>query len=87
MHFLYKIHYTDEEADAKAEAVVIEADDPASKTAAGGQTRLFTANPAVNGAVVGLGVGVLGSLLVGALLDNKNDCNNYRGRRDAPSTR
>ena len=49
--------------------------------AAGGQTRLFTADPAINGAVVGLGVGVVGSLLLGALLEDKNNCNN-RGRRD-----
>ena len=71
--------------DSEAKAVVLEADSKTTAAAAGGNTRLFTANPAVNGAVVGLGVGVIGSLLVGALLDNK-DCNN-RGRRDTPSAR
>jgi len=75
----------DEEVDSEAKAVVLEADSKTTAAAAGGNTRLFTANPAVNGAVVGLGVGVIGSLLVGALLDNK-DCNN-RGRRDTPSAR
>jgi len=75
----------DEEVDSEAKAVVLEADSKTTAAAAGGNTRLFTANPAVNGAVVGLGVGVIGSLLVGALLDNK-DCNS-RGRRDTPSAR
>merc|ERR1719343_865176 len=55
-----------------------------SKT--GTSTRLFTGNAAVDGAVVGLGVGVIGSLLVGKLLEGKNKCGN-RGKRDAPSTR
>ena len=31
-------------------------------------TRIFTTDPAINGAVAGLGVGLIGSLLVGALL-------------------
>lgn len=49
-------------------------------------SKIFTANPAINGAVVGVGVGVLGSLLVGALLNEKKNCN-PRGRRDTPSAR
>merc|ERR1712128_258634 len=52
------------------------------------QTRLLSNNAAVNGAVVGLGVEVLGALLVGKVLDKK-ECPPYRGRRDSqqPSTR
>jgi len=49
-------------------------------------TRLFTGNTAIDGAVVGLGVGVIGSLLIGKLLEEKNKCN-PRGRRDTASTR
>ena len=65
--------------DDAAKAVVVDAGDPEGKKSV--DTRLLSASPAVNGAVVGLGVGVLGSLLVGAILNDKNNCNN-RGRRD-----
>jgi len=71
------------------DAYILEVDLPekgnkATKT--GTSTRLFTGNAAVDGAVVGLGVGVIGSLLVGKLLEGKNKCGN-RGKREAPSTR
>merc|ERR1712126_43300 len=72
------------EVDTKAEAVVLENDGVAAKNSP--QGKLLTANPAVNGALVGVGVGVLGSLLVGSLLNEKNNCN-YRGKRDTPSAR
>ena len=65
----------------EGDAVILE-NTPEQKTVG---TKILTADPLVNGAVVGLGVGVIGSLLVGALLDG-NNCNN-RGKRDAPSTR
>merc|ERR1712126_491938 len=74
----------DGEVDTKAEAVVLENDGVAAKNSP--QGKLLTANPAVNGALVGVGVGVLGSLLVGSLLNEKNNCN-YRGKRDTPSAR
>merc|ERR1712200_70225 len=47
----------------------------------------LTTDPAINGAVVGLGVGVIGSLLVGALLDKGNNCNRFRRDAPSPSTR
>jgi len=74
------------------DAYILEADLPekdtkaATATKAGTSTRLFTGNQAIDGAVVGLGVGVIGSLLVGKLLEEKNKCN-PRGRRDTASTR
>ena len=45
---------------------------------------LSTGNTLVDGAVVGIGVGVLGSLLVGNFLDHqkKKNCQ-YRYRRDS----
>merc|ERR1711874_438704 len=58
----------------------------ATKTGKATATRLFTGNQAIDGAVVGLGVGVIGSLLVGKLLEDKNKCN-PRGRRDTANTR
>merc|ERR1711874_872060 len=58
----------------------------ATKTGTATATRLFTGNQAIDGAVVGLGVGVIGSLLVGKLLEDKNKCN-PRGRRDTANTR
>ena len=89
MHTLKRIICSIEETD---DAYILEVDLPEkgnkatnpSKT--GTSTRLFTGNAAVDGAVVGLGVGVIGSLLVGKLLEGKNKCGN-RGKRDAPSTR
>jgi len=74
------------------DAYILEADLPEKDTKAvtstktGTSTRLFTGNTAIDGAVVGLGVGVIGSLLVGKLLEEKNKCN-PRGRRDTASTR
>merc|ERR1719222_1113643 len=58
----------------------VDDDSPASST------RLITGNPALDGAVVGVGVGIIGSLLVGKLLEAKDEklC---RATRDAPSTR
>merc|ERR1719222_1490814 len=58
----------------------VDDDSPASST------RLITGNPALDGAVVGVGVGIIGSLLVGKLLEAKDEklC---RTTRDAPSTR
>ena len=44
-------------------------------------------NPVVDGAVVGIGVGLIGSLLVGKVLESqKNNCH-YRYKRDGASTR
>jgi len=74
------------------DAYILDADLPAkdsksvTSTKTGTSTRLFTGNSAIDGAVVGLGVGVIGSLLVGKLLEEKNKCN-PRGRRDTASTR
>jgi hypothetical protein len=74
------------------DAYILDADLPAkdnkavTSTKTGTSTRLFTGNAAIDGAVVGLGVGVIGSLLVGKLLEEKNKCN-PRGRRDTASTR
>merc|ERR1719222_732802 len=58
----------------------VDDDSPASST------RLITGNPSLDGAVVGVGVGIIGSLLVGKLLEAKDEklC---RATRDAPSTR
>lgn len=75
----------DEQTDKEAKAVIVENDSVAEKR--NPEAKLFTANPAINGAVVGVGVGVLGSLLVGALLNEKKNCNPGRGRRDTPSAR
>merc|ERR1712026_263174 len=48
------------------------------------QTRILaTGNPLVDGAVVGIGVGVIGSLLIGGLLDKKKEKCFYRYRRDS----
>jgi len=56
------------------------------KSAKNPTTRLLSSgNPAIDGAVVGLGVGILGSLLLSKLQDQKK-CN-PRGRRDTASTR
>jgi len=46
---------------------------------------LSSGNPAIDGAVIGLGVGVIGSLLL-AKLQEKKQCK-LRGRRDTASTR
>jgi len=81
--FFVVLSVQDEVVDEKAKAVVVDVGDVEKKTV---DTRLLSADPALNGAVVGVGVGVLGSLLVGALLNQKNNCNN-RGRRDTASTR
>jgi len=76
--FLLDLSLQDGDVKKDSDAIVVE-NNPKKST----NTRIFTNDPAINGAVVGLGVGVIGSLLVGALLDN-NNCNN-RGRRDAPN--
>jgi len=81
--FFVVLSVQDEVVDEKAKAVVVDVGDVEKKTV---DTRLLSADPALNGAVVGVGVGVLGSLLVGALLNQKNNCNN-RGKRDTASTR
>lgn len=66
------------------DAVIVEVDGNESSGAP--STRLITGNPALDGAVVGVGVGIIGSLLVGKLLEAKDEklC---RSTRDAPSTR
>ena len=51
------------------------------------KTRILTGNPLIDGAVVGVGVGLIGSLLVGKVLEGqKNNCH-YRYKRDGASTR
>ena len=85
------IHFTDEVEDKEAKAVVLEAstNEPTSKAAADKtQTRLFTSDPTLNSAIAGVGIGVVGSLLVGALLDAKKNkpCHPVY-RRDTASTR
>jgi len=51
------------------------------------QTRLLsTGNQVVDGALVGVGVGVVGSLLLGKLLEKQNGCH-FRYKRDGTSTR
>jgi len=64
------------------DAVIVEVDDNDDTPS----TRLITGNPALDGAVVGVGVGIIGSLLVGKLLEAKDEklC---RATRGAPSTR
>ena len=50
----------------------------------GGDAKIFGQNDLVNGLVVGAGAGLVGSLVVGALLDQKKKhkhCN-YRQKRD-----
>jgi len=97
LSLLLVIVAAEEEHGAKSlietdDAYILEADLPEKDTKAvtgtktGTSTRLFTGNQAIDGAVVGLGVGVIGSLLVGKLLEEKNKCN-PRGRRDTASTR
>jgi len=74
--------------DTKAKAIIVEADEASTpKAKAATQTRLFTSDPTINSAIAGVGIGVVGSLLVGALLDSKNNKCNPRGRRDTASTR
>jgi len=79
--FLIQVSLQDGDIKKEADAVVLEAKD--KKT----NTRILTTDPAINGAVVGLGVGVIGSLLVGALLDKGNNCNRFRRDAPSPSTR
>ena len=47
-------------------------------------TKIFTNNQLVNGLVFGAGAGIVGSLVVGALFDQKNNHKNclYRYKRD-----
>jgi len=71
-----------DKVDANAKAVVVES---ASKKKV--EPKLLSSNPAINSAVVGVGVGVIGSLLVGALLENKNKCNNRYSRDTAAQGR
>lgn len=73
-----------DKVDTKAKAVVVETDSSAYKKNV--EPKLLHTDPAINSAVVGVGVGVLGSLLVGALLENKNKCNN-RFTRDTANAR
>jgi len=74
-----------DKVDSNAKAVVVENDSSVDSKKV--EPKLLSANPAINSAVVGVGVGVLGSLLVGALLDNKNKCNNRYSRDTAAQTR
>ena len=62
-------------------------DNKSTSTKTTPQTRLLTGNAVVDGAVVGIGVGVIGSLLVGKLLDDQSKKCHYRYRRDSPSAR
>merc|ERR1712126_507328 len=64
------------------DAVILESDSVSSSPT---KTRIFKGNSALTGAAVGLGVGVVGTLLLGKLLEDKK-CKS-RGRRDTPSTR
>ena len=86
-----KFTYSDEVEDKGAKAVVVEADytEPTSKAVGDDktQTRLFTSDPTLNSAIAGVGIGVVGSLIVGALLDAKKDKCHPRYRRDTPSAR
>merc|ERR1712066_96058 len=66
------------------DAYILDVDLDDKKAAANTQTRVLgTGNPLVDGAVVGIGVGVIGSLLVGSFLDHqkKQKCV-YRYKRD-----
>jgi len=74
-----------DKVDSNAKAVVVENEASASSKKV--EPKLLSANPAINSAVVGVGVGVLGSLLVGALLENKNKCNNRYSRDTTAQTR
>merc|ERR1739845_235301 len=79
---------TDGGSDNGDEETKEEASTKSVKSAAtGANTRLLSNNQAVNGAVVGFGAGVIGSLIIGKLLEEKNKCNPYRGKRDTPQTR
>jgi len=88
---VFSLAVLDEVEDKGAKAVVVEADytEPTSKAAANDktQTRLFTSDPTLNSAIAGVGIGVVGSLIVGALLDAKKNKCNPRYRRDTPSAR
>jgi len=75
----------DEVEDKEAKAVVLEAE-PTPKSS-GPQTKLFTSDPTLNSAIAGVGIGVVGSLIVGALLDAKKQPCHPRFRRDTPSAR
>ena len=48
---------------------------------------MLTGNAVVDGAVFGIGVGVVGPLLVGKLLEDQNKKCHYRYKRDSPSAR
>jgi len=75
----------DEVEDKEAKAIVLEAE-PSTKSS-GAQTKLFTSDATLNSAIAGVGIGVVGSLIVGALLDAKKDKCHPRYRRDTPSAR
>ena len=69
--------------DQEADAVVLE------NTKSGKfniDTKIFTNDPLINGGVIGLGVGVLGTLLVGSILEGQNNCQPYRGKREEPGS-
>ena len=71
------------------DAYIVEVDGATSEKsgAPAPSSRLFGNNDLVNGLVFGAGAGVVGSLVVGALLDQKNKQNNCRYKRDGTSAR
>jgi len=68
-----------------ADAFILDVDLPEKSSKAPTTRFLSSGNTAIDGAVVGLGVGILGSLLLNKLQDQKK-CN-PRGKRGTASSR
>ena len=81
MIFAFKSKYL--ELIETDDAYIVEVDH-SDKISSPVNNRILTGNALVDGAVVGVGVGVIGSLLVGKLLESKQQANNchHRYRRD-----